>query len=52
LRKEINTIGIDATKGELDQKRNLQELDALFYLDSFDGKPLNMLNVCLWCSEH
>lgn len=28
---------------------DLQELDALFYLDSFDGKPLNMLNVCVGC---
>ena len=33
-------------------KADLQELDALFYLDSFEGKPLNMLNVCLGCSEH
>ncbi len=33
-------------------KADLQELDALFYLDSFDGKPLNMLNVCVGCSEH
>lgn len=28
---------------------DLKELDALFYLDSYDGKPLNMLNVCLGC---
>jgi hypothetical protein len=31
-------------------KADLQELDALFYLDSFDGKPLNMLNVCVGCN--
>jgi hypothetical protein len=28
---------------------DLKELDALFYLDAYDGKPLNMLNVCLGC---
>ena len=33
-------------------KADLQKLDALFYLDSFEGKPLNMLNVCVGCSEH
>ncbi len=30
---------------------DLKELDELFYLDSFDRKPLNMLNVCVGCRE-
>jgi len=28
---------------------DLKELDTLYYLDAFEGRPLNLLNICLSC---